>query len=143
VAVWAAELGSLIEVGNRFGLFFYGSILGVFILAIGGNAPRRTGRVRGAYRLACTGGWFATNTKVAFPAANLIGAVQRRRGRHPGQRHRKRQARVTPMIRIFVTGGTLRQDLRRDRRDARVHRHPRVRDAAPFVAVRWTCRSGR
>ena len=35
VAVWAAELGSLIEVVNRFGSFFYGSILGVFILAIG------------------------------------------------------------------------------------------------------------
>ena len=34
VAVWAAELGSLIEVVNRFGSFFYGSILGVFILAV-------------------------------------------------------------------------------------------------------------
>ena len=41
VAVWAAELGSLIEVVNRFGSFFYGSILGVFILAIG--FPRATG----------------------------------------------------------------------------------------------------
>ena len=39
VAVWAAELGSLIEVVNRFGSFFYGSILGVFILAIAGRAP--------------------------------------------------------------------------------------------------------
>ena len=34
VAVYAARLGSLIEVVNRFGSFFYGSILGVFILAI-------------------------------------------------------------------------------------------------------------
>jgi SSS family solute:Na+ symporter len=34
VALWAAELGSLIEVVNRFGSFFYGSLLGVFILAI-------------------------------------------------------------------------------------------------------------
>ena len=34
VAVWAAELGSLIEVVNRFGSFFYGSILGVFLLAM-------------------------------------------------------------------------------------------------------------
>src|SRR5688572_29004716 len=40
VAVWAAELGSLIEVVNRFGSFFYGSILGVFILAVG--FPRAT-----------------------------------------------------------------------------------------------------
>ena len=41
VAVWAAELGSLIEVVNRFGSFFYGSILGVFILAVA--FPRATG----------------------------------------------------------------------------------------------------
>lgn len=34
VAVYAASLGSLIEVVNRFGSFFYGSILGVFILAM-------------------------------------------------------------------------------------------------------------
>ncbi len=34
VAVYATNLGSLIEVVNRFGSFFYGSILGVFILAM-------------------------------------------------------------------------------------------------------------
>ena len=34
VAVYAATLGSLIEVVNRFGSFFYGSILGVFLLAM-------------------------------------------------------------------------------------------------------------
>ncbi len=34
VAVRAAALGSLIEVVNRFGSFFYGSILGVFLLAM-------------------------------------------------------------------------------------------------------------
>jgi len=34
VAVWAAELGAVIEVVNRFGSFFSGSILEVFILAI-------------------------------------------------------------------------------------------------------------
>ncbi len=34
VATFAATLGSLIEVVNRFGSFFYGSILGVFILAM-------------------------------------------------------------------------------------------------------------
>ncbi len=34
VATYAANLGSLIEVVNRFGSFFYGSILGVFILAM-------------------------------------------------------------------------------------------------------------
>jgi SSS family transporter len=34
VAVFAVSLGSLIEVVNRFGSFFYGSILGVFLLAM-------------------------------------------------------------------------------------------------------------
>jgi solute:Na+ symporter, SSS family len=34
VAIYASSLGSLIEVVNRFGSFFYGSILGVFMLAI-------------------------------------------------------------------------------------------------------------
>jgi solute:Na+ symporter, SSS family len=35
VALYAVALGSLIEVVNRFGSFFYGSLLGVFVLAIG------------------------------------------------------------------------------------------------------------
>jgi SSS family solute:Na+ symporter len=34
VATYAVKLGSLIEVVNRFGSFFYGSILGVFLLAM-------------------------------------------------------------------------------------------------------------
>lgn len=42
VALYAANLGSLIEVVNFFGSFFYGSLLGVFLLAIG--VPRATGR---------------------------------------------------------------------------------------------------
>ncbi len=41
VATYAASLGSLIEVVNRFGSFFYGSILGVFLLAM---IPRTGGR---------------------------------------------------------------------------------------------------
>ncbi|MEK7400843.1 MAG: sodium:solute symporter, partial [Gemmatimonadota bacterium] len=40
VATFAANLGSLIEVVNRFGSFFYGSILGVFMLAM---IPRARG----------------------------------------------------------------------------------------------------
>ncbi|MEO5510563.1 MAG: sodium:solute symporter [Longimicrobiales bacterium] len=34
VATYAATLGSLIEVVNRFGSYFYGSILGIFVLAM-------------------------------------------------------------------------------------------------------------
>jgi solute:Na+ symporter, SSS family len=43
VAIFAASLGSLIEVVNRFGSFFYGSLLGVFVLAIGTRRATGTG----------------------------------------------------------------------------------------------------
>jgi Na+/proline symporter len=41
VAIYAATLGSLIEVVNQFGSFFYGSILGVFLLAMVPRAGAR------------------------------------------------------------------------------------------------------
>jgi len=75
VAVYATSLGSLIEVVNRFGSFFYGSILGVFILAVG--FPRATangafvGLVAGMGAVA----WAASATNVAFLWHNVIGAV--------------------------------------------------------------------
>ena len=75
VAVWAAELGSLIEVVNRFGSFFYGSILGVFILAVG--FPRATangafvGLIAGMASVAAA----ARFTSVAFLWHNVIGAL--------------------------------------------------------------------
>jgi solute:Na+ symporter, SSS family len=43
VAVYAAGLGSLIEVVNRFGSFFYGSLLGVFVLALAARRSSGTG----------------------------------------------------------------------------------------------------
>lgn len=75
VAVWAAELGSLIEVVNRIGSFFYGSVLGVFVLAIA--VPRSTGH--GAFVGLIAGmasvAWTAGFTNVAFLWHNVIGAV--------------------------------------------------------------------
>jgi Na+/proline symporter len=75
VAIWAAELGSLIEVVNRFGSFFYGSILGVFILAIA--APRATGN--GAFVGLLAGmasvAAVAALTPLAFLWHNVVGAV--------------------------------------------------------------------
>jgi SSS family transporter len=75
VAVWAAELGSLIEVVNRFGSFFYGSILGVFILAAA--FPRATGN--GAFIGLIAGmasvAWVASSTNIAFLWHNVVGAV--------------------------------------------------------------------
>jgi SSS family solute:Na+ symporter len=75
VAVWAAELGSLIEVVNRFGTFFYGSILGVFVLAIA--FPRATGN--GAFLGLVAGmvvvAWFTAFSKIAFLWHNVIGTT--------------------------------------------------------------------
>jgi solute:Na+ symporter, SSS family len=75
VATYAATLGSLIEVVNRFGSFFYGSILGVFILAM---IPRA--RAVGAFAGLIVG--MATVAAVSFGAPqvsflwhNVIGAV--------------------------------------------------------------------
>jgi hypothetical protein len=75
VAVWAAELGSLIEVVNRFGSFFYGSILGVFILAVA--FPRSTGNGAFIGLLAGMGSvaWVASFTRLAFLWHNVVGAV--------------------------------------------------------------------
>jgi Na+/proline symporter len=74
-AVYAVQLGSLIEVVNTFGSYFYGSILGVFILAIG----TRRANGHGAF-VGLIGGmivvWAAvTYTKVAFLWLNVLGAV--------------------------------------------------------------------
>jgi len=75
VATFAANLGSLIEVVNRFGSFFYGSILGVFILAMIPGA-----RARGAFVGLLAG--MATVAAVSFGLPqvsflwhNVVGAV--------------------------------------------------------------------
>jgi len=75
VAVWAAELGSLIEVVNRFGSFFYGSILGVFMLAIGWKGATANGAFIGLFAGMGSVAWAAAYTKVAFLWHNVIGAV--------------------------------------------------------------------
>ncbi len=76
VAIFAADQGSLIEVVNRYGSFFYGSILGVFILALLTKRATATGAFVGliagmAVVLSVAFGmpW------IAFLWHNLIGAV--------------------------------------------------------------------
>ncbi len=70
------SLGSLIEVVNRFGSFFYGSILGVFLLAM---IPRVTcARARSSGCIAGISVVGAVNVRppeVAFLWHNVIGAV--------------------------------------------------------------------
>ncbi|MGE0394471.1 MAG: sodium:solute symporter [Vicinamibacterales bacterium] len=75
IAVYAAELGSLIEVVNRFGSFFYGSILGVFILAIGVKRANGHGAFAGLLAGMASVAWVAAYTKVAFLWHNVVGAV--------------------------------------------------------------------
>jgi Na+/proline symporter len=75
VAIWAAELGSLIEVVNRFGSFFYGSILGVFILAVGFRHATGNGAFVGLLAGMASVAWAASFTNVAFLWHNVIGAV--------------------------------------------------------------------
>lgn len=75
VAIWAVELGSLIEVVNRFGSFFYGSILGVFLLAIGWPRANATGAFVGLIAGMSVVGYVAASTTIAFLWHNLIGAV--------------------------------------------------------------------
>jgi SSS family solute:Na+ symporter len=74
VAVYAVALGSLIEVVNRFGSFFYGSILGVFLLAM---IPRA--RPLGAFIGLIAGmgavGLVDATTDVEFLWLNLVGAA--------------------------------------------------------------------
>jgi Na+/proline symporter len=75
IAVWAAELGSLIEVVNRFGSFFYGSILGVFILAAGFRFATANGAFVGLIAGMASVAWAASFTSVAFLWHNVIGVV--------------------------------------------------------------------
>ncbi|GAC1398282.1 MAG: hypothetical protein NVSMB56_13210 [Pyrinomonadaceae bacterium] len=73
VALYATKLGSLIEVVNKFGSFFYGSLLGVFVLAF--TVKRATGR--GAFWgliFGVASVWIVSRyTDIAFLWFNLIG----------------------------------------------------------------------
>ena len=73
VATYAATLGSLIEVVNRFGSFFYGSILGVFLLAMIPRA-RGTGAFIGLVAGMTVVGFVNFGTDVAYLWQNVIGA---------------------------------------------------------------------
>jgi SSS family transporter len=76
VAVYATTLGSLIEVVNRFGSFFYGSILGVFMLAILTRRANGNGAFVGL--IAGMGAVAAVafgRPQISFLWHNVIGAV--------------------------------------------------------------------
>ncbi|GMV20789.1 MAG: hypothetical protein AMXMBFR57_07380 [Acidimicrobiia bacterium] len=75
VATFAAGLGSLIEAVNQFGSYFYGSILGVFILAL---LIKRASGHAAFLALICgmASVWYvASYTKTAWLWQNVVGAV--------------------------------------------------------------------
>ena len=75
IATYAVSLGSLIEVVNRFGSFFYGSILGVFLLAMIPKA-RALGAFIGLIAgMSAVGAVNFGRPDVAFLWHNVIGAV--------------------------------------------------------------------
>ena len=65
MAVYAARLGSLIEVVNRFGSYFYGSILGVFILALAVKRANGHGAFVGLIAGMTTVWYVATHTSAS------------------------------------------------------------------------------
>jgi len=75
VATYAATLESLIVAVNRFGSFFYGSILGVFLLAMASRARGLgafVGLIAGMTAVASVARWIP---EVSFLWHNVIGAV--------------------------------------------------------------------
>jgi Na+/proline symporter len=76
VALYAANQGSLIEVVNRYGSLYYGSLLGVFILAIVTKRATATGAFWGMLAgLAAVLTVAFTMPWIAFLWHNVIGAV--------------------------------------------------------------------
>jgi solute:Na+ symporter, SSS family len=75
VAVYATSLGSLIEVVNRFGSFFYGSLLGVFVLAVGTRRATGRGAFWGLIAGTAAVATVAANTSISFLWYNVVGAA--------------------------------------------------------------------
>ena len=75
VAVYAANLGSLIEVVNRFGSFFYGSLLGVFILAVGTRRATAPGALWGLVGGMAAVIYVAATSSISYLWLNVVGAL--------------------------------------------------------------------
>lgn len=75
VALNATKLGSLIEVVNKFGSYFYGSILGVFVLALGTKRANGNGAFFGLLAGMLAVAIVSNTTKVSFLWYNVVGCV--------------------------------------------------------------------
>jgi Na+(H+)/acetate symporter ActP len=75
VALYASRLGSLIEVVNKFGSYFYGSLLGVFMLALGTKRATGTGAFVGLFAGIASVALVSNYTNISFLWYNLVGCV--------------------------------------------------------------------
>lgn len=75
VATYAGRLGSLIEVVNKFGSYFYGSLLGVFVLAIGTKRATGNGAFFGLLAGIAAVAVVGNLTKISFLWYNVVGCV--------------------------------------------------------------------
>jgi Na+/proline symporter len=75
VALFAARQGSLIEVVNKFGSYFYGSMLGVFMLAIGTRRATGRGAFWGMLCGLASVAAVSNLTRISFLWYNVIGCV--------------------------------------------------------------------
>jgi solute:Na+ symporter, SSS family len=75
VALYAVELGSLIEVVNQFGSYFYGSILGAFILALLVKVANGHGAFIGLVAGMLAVYYVDQTTDTAYLWLNVVGAV--------------------------------------------------------------------
>jgi SSS family solute:Na+ symporter len=75
IAIYATNLGPLIDVVNRFGSFFYGSLLGVFVLAIGVKRATSRGAFWGLLAGMTAVALVARYSDMAFLWHNVVGVV--------------------------------------------------------------------
>ena len=75
VAIYATNLGPLIDVVNRFGSFFYGSLLGVFVLAAGAKRATSRGAFWGLLAGMAIVALVARYSSMAFLWHNVVGTV--------------------------------------------------------------------
>ena len=74
-ALYAANLGSLIEVVNRVGSYFYGSLLGVFVLAIAVPRATANGAFWGLLAGMAAVGLVEATSEISFIWYNVVGAM--------------------------------------------------------------------
>jgi len=75
VALYAGQLGSLIEAVNRIGSYFYGSLLGVFLLAFLVKRANGTGAFWGLWGGMLSVFMVSIYTDISFLYYNVVGAV--------------------------------------------------------------------